>query len=283
MLRLIAVLFLSAALCSVSEGQINQQAFGIPQNASLIQIPLGFINPLSGQVHLELPLVSLPTRSAAGPFVASMVYDTNYIFFNGGTSSYSGNDGWQLQTGMRTSGFFTYDSVSESCPDPGYSYGEQWKYSNFRLIDLRGTVHILVMAVLSYTTSAQTCKDNKTQIPEVRIMPPATLLTDRAIISTYTPQLAITPMPKFGVRTALWSGIRWGEADQTSSGIAMGILEQEFTPVSRSRLVPLTDRVRLMQRGTCTSKHPMERNRLIPSLVSPRVSRNRDIPRELFT
>ena len=142
--RFVIVVTIALAICSgPAFSQYNDAAYGIPPNASVIRIPLGFINPLSGQVHLEIPLVSLPTRSADGPYVATMVYDTNYVLFNNNTSSYAGSDGWRLQYGMANSGTFTFSSTSASCPDPGYPYGEQWQYSNFTFTDVHGTSHTL--------------------------------------------------------------------------------------------------------------------------------------------
>jgi len=48
-----------------------------PQNTPLIQMPIGFISPLTGQVHVEIPLLGLQTRDGLS-IRAAIKYDTAF-------------------------------------------------------------------------------------------------------------------------------------------------------------------------------------------------------------
>jgi hypothetical protein len=51
---------------------------GIPWCTIPLPIPNGLVDAVSGNVHLEIPLGSMPQRNG-DPIVSKLVYDTQYI------------------------------------------------------------------------------------------------------------------------------------------------------------------------------------------------------------
>jgi hypothetical protein len=50
---------------------------GIPTGAPQVSVPLGFVNAMNGNLHLEIPIASIPQRNN-DPLIAKYVYD-NYL------------------------------------------------------------------------------------------------------------------------------------------------------------------------------------------------------------
>jgi len=123
----IAVLTISVAALA----QTNDFApVGIPQNSQTIPIPLGFIDPLTAQVHIEVPIGSVPQRNGV-PIIAKMAYDWSAAL-----------SGWNTEIGAANSGYFEWDpGTPGSCPDPQYPNGGVTYWTNVRFVDLSGTVH----------------------------------------------------------------------------------------------------------------------------------------------
>jgi RHS repeat-associated protein len=88
-----------------------------PQNTPLIRMPIGFISPLSGQVHIEIPLLELPTRDGLS-IRAAMKYDTAFwAVSHQGFAPQTGSDlklgGEQELHGYR---YTVTTTTSHSCP-----------------------------------------------------------------------------------------------------------------------------------------------------------------------
>src|SRR5690349_5332511 len=59
-------------------GQSDVGVVGVPANAARLPIPLGFVDTISGQVHLEIPIASIPEQRGGRPLDIKAVYDTTY-------------------------------------------------------------------------------------------------------------------------------------------------------------------------------------------------------------
>src|SRR5256885_15608299 len=110
----------------------------------MIPVPLGFIHAMTGDVHLEIPITTVPQRNQP-PFVAKFVYDTSWYRQNGnGYHCLGGSCGLSLQMGNNISaGTVLYNSVSFPCPNSAYPYGSATQYQNFRYVDQDRTVHAI--------------------------------------------------------------------------------------------------------------------------------------------
>src|SRR5258708_7922509 len=69
----LVLLFVTSALNTFAQNPTP----GLPVNTPQIPVPLGSINPVTGNVHLEIPIASIPQRNS-DPMVAKLVYDTTY-------------------------------------------------------------------------------------------------------------------------------------------------------------------------------------------------------------
>jgi RHS repeat-associated protein len=120
---------------------LDYTQIGIPQNSILNPIPLGFINPLSRQVHLEIPIAEMTTRSGV-PIEALFSYDPTY-YGNPGTGNTLNRiygPGLAFQFRSTTDASMSSDRVANSCPS-GYT-GVKNTYRYFRVVDLSGVHHI---------------------------------------------------------------------------------------------------------------------------------------------
>src|SRR5258708_1629416 len=140
-------LMLSLVLVLCSAPAVSQTSpVGIPVNSAPIPIPLGFIDPLSTQVHLEIPIASVPQRNAP-PSTATLIYDPISCAPSPVWACAYGT-GWRLKMVPLSSsylamGTFDYSVWTDtSCPDQAYPYGGQGHVYNIRFTDLHGTVHV---------------------------------------------------------------------------------------------------------------------------------------------
>src|SRR5690349_10516955 len=119
----VARLFLAGAVFILPSGlaaQTPNGVEGIPPHTVELAVPTGFVNPMNGHVHLEIPIASIPERNG-DPLVAKMVFDTNrYVYARFGSASWSSTgSGWRLMLGTSHSGSAGSSSSSSSCNDPG--------------------------------------------------------------------------------------------------------------------------------------------------------------------
>jgi hypothetical protein len=122
---------------------------GVPWYTVPVPVPNGLVDAVSGNVHLEIPLGSMPQRNG-DPIVSKLLFDTQYFtpliinnvaYWNG----YGG--GWENVIGSsRGPGGGTLDSNIESCSQAGFSNypnGSVTFWSNFRTTDIHRTTHSL--------------------------------------------------------------------------------------------------------------------------------------------
>jgi len=128
--------------CSMAIAQSGYYPVGVPHNSSTIAVPLGFVDPLSQQVHLEIPIASVPIREGH-TYKATLVYDTTTYYFNGNINNWSayGGGGWFLTYGGDENVTLLYTGTNITCPDPGYTYGNAVTYAGFSARDSNATVH----------------------------------------------------------------------------------------------------------------------------------------------
>ena len=69
-------------LASTAFGQANYVPVGIPQFSKTIPVPNGFVDPLSGQLHIEIPIASVPLRDGDTQ-VVKLVYDSTWYSYDG--------------------------------------------------------------------------------------------------------------------------------------------------------------------------------------------------------
>jgi hypothetical protein len=156
-----ALLLLTAA---PSSGQVpGYLQTGIPPNTTMLKVPLGFVHVINGNVHLEIPIASLPERGGDSD-VAKFVYDTTIYTptDNVGHLSSGPGHGWYLiAENSISAGNVQYDQVGQSCPDPAYPYGQAYKYQNFRYVEANGTVHPTNPNFYTYQINCQDANGNK--------------------------------------------------------------------------------------------------------------------------
>ena len=95
-------------------------AQGIPWYTIPLPVPGGFVDVMSGNLHLEIPVASVPERNG-DPLVAKMTYDSypGYHFDYNGSGFVGGS--WKGFIGTSHSGTgFLASTTSQSCP-PGWS------------------------------------------------------------------------------------------------------------------------------------------------------------------
>lgn len=126
-----------------------QQSYGnpgTPANGISVPVSFGFINANNGNLHLEIPLVTKPTRGAV-PFNAKLVYDSSsiYVVSNGawvpatGTNIYGG---WTLRTSADPPAIGQDPNTTSYCyGSNGYPNAATVSTSGFFIYDGNGTYH----------------------------------------------------------------------------------------------------------------------------------------------
>jgi RHS repeat-associated protein len=129
---------------------------GLPVNSSQIPIPLGAVNPLTENVHLEIPIASIPQRNGH-TMSAKLVFDTRWQTLDQFQANWLGGPGWRLVFGPSQQGVVTSTTTTSSCPDGGYPNGSAYTTSNYAIIDAQGTVHYASTSLYVYHI---VCRDN---------------------------------------------------------------------------------------------------------------------------
>ena len=129
---------------------------GLPQNALTLQVPMGQVNLSDGNLHLEIPLKSIPQRGNASPITIKWVYDSIFwkVMYNSCVpgsyceswwepTSYPVSGGWRLVVSPTLNDIMADETwvTDENCPNPsGDSTVPSW--SNFTFTDSSGTSHL---------------------------------------------------------------------------------------------------------------------------------------------
>jgi len=101
------------------------------------------IDASNGDLHLEVPLVTLPQRATAKPFAVTLAYDSR--IWESSIGSWVADNvyqstmgGWRLVTSAGTGGGIEHSTLRTKCylGDPGQYY---YKYSSFEWLDPSGT------------------------------------------------------------------------------------------------------------------------------------------------
>jgi RHS repeat-associated protein len=137
----LALAFGATVAVAQSSGDYSLQV-GSPQFATVEPVELGFVNAANGDLHLEIPLVSLPGRGTLG-FTAKLVYDSRIWEASAGVwhpdnvsiIAPGAQGGWRLSTSA--SGYITYNSTFRGCVQP--PTGTYYIYTNYTYTDPSGT------------------------------------------------------------------------------------------------------------------------------------------------
>ena len=125
-------------------------------------VPMGFINLANGNLHIEIPVATVPQRSGK-PFVAMMVYDSRIwkIVDNGFEVFWSSDNipgstfGWRfVTTGKETSG---YEQTTQTCAGPEGPLN-WYENKNHRFHDIDGTVRRFP----TYSSTTNACHTGET-------------------------------------------------------------------------------------------------------------------------
>ena len=111
---------------------------GLPLDSLQMPVPLGSIEPLSNNVHLEIPIGSIPQRGD-NAMIMKLVYDTQYVFFFGGYFGFG--PGWRVVFGPEKQLSITSTTYNSPCPHPAYPDGGAYTTGNYAAIDASGTYH----------------------------------------------------------------------------------------------------------------------------------------------
>jgi RHS repeat-associated protein len=134
-------------VCRVLVAQVDPTAYtGAPSGANIQPVRFGFVNLDNGNLHLEIPLYSLPARGHA-PAQSVLVYDSTFwkssTALDGMNSRYyPTNSGFANRPGSVPYGFVPAvqptSVTTQACP-PGYPYGSISSYQRWQGIDAHGT------------------------------------------------------------------------------------------------------------------------------------------------
>src|SRR5262249_435669 len=130
--------FLFLPLAATAQNQ------GIPWHAIPLPLPNGFVDASTGNVHLEIPLGSIPQRNG-DPIISALIYDSGaYTGAIGGIWNFGGL-GWRGIVGNSRSGISGLQWSSSSCSNWGVNdpYGHGMTYSGFWFRDIHGTTYSL--------------------------------------------------------------------------------------------------------------------------------------------
>lgn len=156
-LNRLATLLLAVSLFLALPLQASGQ--GVPWHVVPLPIPGGFVDTMTGKIHIEIPLASFPQRNS-DPLALTLMYDSDRFTFSGNVSSFiHTGPGWQLISGTGHSGTgFMGSSTTQACPS-GYPNGSVSIQSQPSFTDSHGTTHVNINSNLytkqvnCYTTS----------------------------------------------------------------------------------------------------------------------------------
>ncbi len=132
-LLLAVSLFLTLALPTPGQG--------IPWHVVPLPIPGGFVDAMTGGIHVEIPVASFPQRNS-DPLVLKLMYDGGQFHFSGNAGGFVSGGRWQLVSGTSHSGTgFMASSSTQSCPS-GYPNGSVSIQSQPAFTDSHGTTHV---------------------------------------------------------------------------------------------------------------------------------------------
>lgn len=130
--RLLLLALWSAAICPLVAAQSYILETGRPEFRTEVPVEHGFINVANGNLHIELPLVSVPQRGGR-QFTAAFVYDSAVWrkVYNAFPQFWalSMNAGWRLQS-TASPGGVTYSVIDSACPT-GPTGAGRLEYTNF--------------------------------------------------------------------------------------------------------------------------------------------------------
>src|SRR3990172_11952001 len=149
-LGMLSLIMMAVCLTAVAQAKYLLET-GSPTFATTEPVPMGFINIANGNLHIEIPIATVPQRGGR-PFVAKMVYDSRIwkIVDTGSSQSWQPTNvygtnpyvpttppGWRFLATDRTA--VAQDSVLNQCTDQGNPYN-WYQYQNYRFIDTSGTL-----------------------------------------------------------------------------------------------------------------------------------------------
>ncbi len=153
---IVALLFMAFAFLSLPKLASSQ---GVPWHVVPLPIPGGFVDTMTGKIHIEIPLASFPQRNS-DPLALTLIYDSDRFVYSGNSSGFvRTGPGWQLNSGTGHSGNgFMGSSTTQACPS-GFPNGSVSIYSQPSFTDSHGTTHVNINSHLytkqvnCYTTS----------------------------------------------------------------------------------------------------------------------------------
>ncbi len=142
-----SLIFIGFLLCVFSSPGASAQSYltsvGNVPFSTTIPVELGNIDASNGDLHLEVPLISLPQRATAKPYSVTLAYDSRIWESSVGTWAadnvyQSTMGGWRIVSSASAGSNPGHSSINHNCVggDPGQHYT---KYSNFWWIDPTGT------------------------------------------------------------------------------------------------------------------------------------------------
>jgi len=151
--------------------QVNAQSgdytqIETPRNAPLIPLPIGFIAPLTGQVHLEIPIATFPTRSGK-PVRLELKYDTTYWSVSGSPGQLGPYGGSGLNLGLFSDidAHDYSDRTNGTCP-PGYT-GSVYTLKYHRVVDHLGVHHMSGNNAVEYRNCLDKFGNHIRTLPQV--------------------------------------------------------------------------------------------------------------------
>lgn len=115
---------------------------GAPWYTIPLPVPGGFVDAVTGNVHLEIPLTSISERNG-DPLIVKGMFDSTYYTYNNGFGTVG--PGWQVFTGNTHVGTGWFNDTTQDCTSAGYgSYpsGTVTSYY-FSFVDSHSTSHPL--------------------------------------------------------------------------------------------------------------------------------------------
>ena len=145
---LACVALIGAAYCQTYYGY----AIANPPFATPSPVEMGYVNVANGNLHIEIPIASIPQRGSRG-YSARLVYDSRiWIPFNNGTTTSwqpinvaNSQGGWRLMTGAEAGGPTSHSSDSEPCNELS---GMSTTYGPFIWTDPIGQPHTFPISTL---------------------------------------------------------------------------------------------------------------------------------------